>query len=442
MASVDHPGVQTGRSGFKAAALLLGFGILAGCSLPDVSDFAGGVLSDGKAGMDEPSVMVEDAMVDAVAMPTSPASEAHASGSVRRGVVTAGDIDDALNLDAFKRYQSRTAKELDLPRANLLTPVQVQMVGPDNRPAPGVSYTLRKPGAADPFHSGFSGVDGHISVFPASLGASRQTQVELRAFENGEEVLRQVLETGARNRVTVPASAGWKPDFLDLVFVFDTTGSMGDELEWLTKEFSGIVRQARRAAPGVDIRYGLVAYRDVGDEYEVQNYGFTDQKRQMQSWLAKLGAEGGGDYPEAADRAMQAAVNLDWRRGKGERLIFHIADAPPHKQDSLSYIRAAQIAAGQNVQIFGLGASGVGPESEYLMRQASVLSGGRYLFLTDDSGVGNSHAEPDIACYRVTSLKDLLVRVLASELSGHRKEAADSAVLREVGNYSNGVCKQ
>jgi hypothetical protein len=74
------------------------------------------------------------------------------------------------------------------------------------------------------------------------------------------------------------------------------------------------------------------------------------------------------------------------------------------------------------------------------MRQASVLSGGRYLFLTDDSGVGNSHAEPDIACYRVTALKDLLVRVLASELSGFRKEAADSAVIREVGNYANGVC--
>ena len=42
------------------------------------------------------------------------------------------------------------------------------------------------------------------------------------------------------------------------------------------------------------------------------------------------------------------------------------------------------------------------------MRQAALVTNGRYLFLTDDSGVGLSHAEPNIACYRVTSLKSLL----------------------------------
>ena len=63
----------------------------------------------------------------------------------------------------------------------------------------------------------------------------------------------------------------------------------------------------------------------------------------------------------------------------------------------------------------------------------------RYLFLTDDSGVGYSHAEPSIPCYRVTSLQDLLQRVLATELSGHRQEAG--SVIREVGSYSGGVCR-
>ncbi|MGH1412694.1 MAG: vWA domain-containing protein [Pelagimonas sp.] len=426
----------------RLLALIACAGVLAGCSAPDsLSDFDAGTSSARKSA---DAAMVEPALAEVAAEPMM-APEAPAIGTsprARRGVVTAGDIDDALNLPAFKRYQARAAKELDLPRANLLTPIQIQMVGPNGKPAPGVSYSLRTVGTPDPFHKGYSGVDGRISVFPASLGAGRQNKVELRAFDNGEEVLREVIGAGGWSQVTVPATDGWNPDFLDLVFVFDTTGSMGDELAWLTKEFSGIVRQARRAAPGVNIRYGLVAYRDEGDAYDVQNYGFTDQKRQMQSWLKRLIADGGGDYPEAADRAMQAAVNLDWRRGKGERIIFHIADAPPHKQDALSYIRAAQVAAGQQVQIFGLGASGVGAESEYLMRQASVLSGGRYMFLTDDSGVGYSHAEPKIACYQVTTLKDLLVRVLASELSGQRQEAASQAVIREVGNYKNGQCAQ
>lgn len=421
-------------------AWVMSCALLAGCADPEMlPDFTPGDSSERDV-MVEPAVdMAEPAVSPMIAFEPPVAGRVK---SARRGVVTAGDIDDTLNLAAFKRYQNRTAKELDLPRANLLTPIQVQMLDAAGKPAPGVSYNLRKPGAADPFHTGYSGVDGRVTVFPASLGAGRQNKVELRAFEEGEEILGQTIDAGGWNEVTVPATKGWEPRFLDLVFVFDTTGSMGDELDWLTKEFSGIVRQARRAAPGVDIRYGLVAYRDEGDAYEVQNFGFTGQKSLMQSWLRKLDADGGGDYPEAADRAMQAAVNLDWRRGKGERIIFHIADAPPHKRDSLAYIRAAQIAAGQGVQIFGLGASGVGPESEYLMRQASVLSNGRYMFLTDDSGVGNSHAEPNIACYQVSKLKDLLVRVLQSELSGHRKEVPDSAVIREVGNYKNGQCVQ
>ena len=234
----------------RLTALLLCLGLVAGCGAPEgMPDFDASTAAahkDSPTSVPEPAVEMADAMVSAVA-PTpivGPMSESPNPAFVRSGVVTAGDIDDALNLPAFKRYQARTSKELGLPRANLLTPVQVQMVGRDDRPAPGVPYSLRKPGAAEPFHTGYSGVDGRITVFPASLGAARQSKVELRAYENGQKVLQETISTGGFHRVTVPATQGWTPDFLDLVFVFDTTGSMGDELAWLTKEFSSIIRQA------------------------------------------------------------------------------------------------------------------------------------------------------------------------------------------------------
>ena len=88
---------------------------------------------------------------------------------------------------------------------------------------------------------------------------------------------------------------------------------------------------------------------------------------------------------------------LNWRRGKGERLLIHIADAPPHDGDAGAYLAASRQAAAGGVQIFTLGASGVADEAELLMRQAAVMTNGRYLFLTDDSGVGNVHGEPAIA---------------------------------------------
>jgi hypothetical protein len=364
-------------------------------------------------------------------------------GIPRRGVVTAGDIDDTLNLAAFQRFLGAQTRALALPQANFGTPLLVQLVGADGGPAPGVRYTLRRPGADHPFWTGYAGVDGRITLFPGAIGAPRLSAIELRAFaeDNGPETV-QIVPTGLnRTRVSLGFAQDWAPDFLDLAFVVDTTGSMGDEIAWLRRELRGIVRTARRAAPGVDIRYGLILYRDRGDAYVVQNYGFTDSAARMQSWLNAAEAQGGGDYPEAAAAALRAGAALPWRRGRGERLMFHIADAPPHAGDARAYLDAARDAMLKDVQIFGLGASGVGAESETLMRQAAALTQGRYLFLTDDSGVGLSHAEPTISCYRVTALSSLVTRVLRSELGGHRIEASGAEILREVGTYQAGTCR-
>ena len=383
-------------------------------------------------------------MADAIVMAAPEPMSARMSPRGKRGVVTAGDIDDTLNLAAFSRYQAGAAKELKLPRVNLGGMVAARLVSGDGAPVAGMAYTLTKMVASQPFHAGYSGVDGVITAFPAALGAGAPREVMLKVFDRGVQVSGDDLRTGstAMPRLVVPETEGWRPDFMDLTFVFDTTGSMGDELAWLTREFKGIVREAKRAAPGVDIRFGLIAYRDDGDLYKVKNFGFTKSQPEMQNWLRSLDASGGGDYPEAAAEALEAAVAMQWRRGKGERIVFHIADAPAHDSKAKRFLAAASKAAAQNVQIFGLGASGVGKESEFLMRQAALVSGGRYMFLTDDSGVGHAHAEPTISCYRVTKLKDLLVRVLESELSGQRREASGGQVIREVGNYNRGICAE
>jgi hypothetical protein len=384
-------------------------------------------------------VVAEPVASDAAAAPPLRSASPR---SPRRGVLTAGDIDDGLNLPAFRRYLARAGRETGLPQLPFGRAIRVELVGPDGDPAPGVRYTLRRPGAADPFHTGYSGVDGRITVFPELLGAGRLSEVRLTAFPEAEGTeMQTVIPVDTTTAVYLDADSRWQPDFLDLAFVVDTTGSMHDELDWLTRELSGIVRAARRAAPGVDIRYGLVVYRDKGDAYVVRNYGFTGSEQQMIGWLRAQEAAGGGDYPEAAAAALRAGAGLNWRRGKGERLMVHIADAPPHDRDARAYLGAVRTALARDVQVYGLGASGVASESEYLMRQAAAATQGRYVFLTDDSGVGNAHAEPSVSCYRVTRLSGLMVRILRSELSGRRVEAGGGEVLREVGSYAGGVCR-
>lgn len=415
-------------------------GLLAACS---PTGFEGAVMVETPAAemsvMESPMVIGDDAPVVITTVRPKMASRR----APKSGVITAGDIDDALNMAAFQRFLNKAQKTTRLPAANLSRPVMLRLTGDFGKPAPGVRVTLRKPGTAEPFFSGYSGVNGDITVFPALHGAGNLRTVELRAFPQGQgdAFVQRVSSTGGRKQINLPFASSWKPDFLDLAFVVDTTGSMADELAWLTRELRGIVRAAKRSAPDVNVRYGLIVYRDQGDDYVVKNYGFTARQSEMQGWLRNQDADGGGDYPEAAAQALAAGAALNWRRGKGERLMFHIADAPPHDRDARAYLAAAKVAARNNVQIFGLGASGVAGESEYLMRQAAVQTNGRYLFLTDDSGVGNGHAEPTISCYNVTKLSGLMVRVLRSELSGKRIEAKGGDVIRRVGDYRAGVCR-
>jgi len=62
------------------------------------------------------------------------------------------------------------------------------------------------------------------------------------------------------------------------------------------------------------------------------------------------------------------------------------------------------------------------------------------VFLTDDSGYGNPHAEPDVDCYVVTQLNNLMIRVINSLVAGVRQEPTSNDIIRQVGNYNQGVC--
>ena len=74
------------------------------------------------------------------------------------------------------------------------------------------------------------------------------------------------------------------------------------------------------------------------------------------------------------------------------------------------------------------------------MRATAQMTGGRYVFLTNDSGVGNSHAEPHIPCYVVTKFDRALVRMVESEMSGQHTVAPTGEVLRTVGSPVDGKC--
>ena len=290
-----------------------------------------------------------------------------------------------------------------------------------------------------------AGTDGRLALFPRYDFGAGVDRLEVTATPPGGgasvrrtiDVARVGSDAFETLRLGVRAE---RPQALDLAVVLDVTGSMGDEHRYLTDEFENIVAQARRRYPDADLRFALVAYRDHGDDFVVRRWDFTRSESVMRERLAQLSADGGGDMPEAMDEALDAMLALDWRTGTAARMAFLVADAPPHANRLTETLAAVREARARGLRLYPLAASGVDASAEHVMRTAAVLTQGRYLWLTDDSGVGNAHAEPNVPCYQVSRVSDLVARVIESELAGRRIEADSQDVIRTVGNPVAGVC--
>jgi hypothetical protein len=232
-----------------------------------------------------------------------------------------------------------------------------------------------------------------------------------------------------------------RPKALDLAFAIDATGSMGDEMSYLAAEFQIIVGRIQSAHPDLSIRFGLVFYRDQGDDFVVSSHAFGTSAAATQSLLKGQVAAGGGDIPEAMDQGLAAAVDLGWRGpSAAAQMLFLVADAPPHDEAIAPFLKAVDKAASKGIRIYPLAASSADGLTELLMRVAAFETEGTYSFLTDDSGIGLGHKEPSVPCYLVTRLDDLLARLIESEIAGARIEPEPSAIIRKAGEYDHGHC--
>jgi hypothetical protein len=356
-------------------------------------------------------------------------------------LLTAGDWDDNRNFLLYQNYLLQPPP--GTPQLSIKDRVIIRVEDGSGRPVSNALVTIS--GASGTYLSAPTGSDGQLLFFPGADEARQAGSLTVSATPSADQPGAApgtaTLQAGQSEvKVTLAAARQQLPTGLDLAFVVDTTGSMGDEISYLNNEISNISQTIRGSFPSVDIRYGLVAYRDVGDEYVTRSFDFTSDLNQFQGRLSAQSAGGGGDYPEAMEKGAQAMNQLSWRTGNVARVAFLVADAPPHDQNMPAFLKEVRTARNTGIRIYPIGASGVGDSAEYIMRAAAEQTLGRYIFLTDDSGIGDSHEEPHIPCYEVQYLKNVMLRALSSELSGTRVPAAPGAVLRTVGMPQNGVC--
>jgi Mg-chelatase subunit ChlD len=150
--------------------------------------------------------------------------------------------------------------------------------------------------------------------------------------------------------VTVPKA---RPK-IEVVFALDTTGSMSGLIEGAKRKIWSIATFIAQGNPKPELRIGLVAYRDKGDEYVTRFYDLSDDLDKVFAHLSAFEAAGGGDTPEHVAKALHDAVNrASWTSDQNVlKQVYLVGDAPPHTDyGDFDYRKIAQTANDKGIHI-------------------------------------------------------------------------------------------
>ena len=125
-------------------------------------------------------------------------------------------------------------------------------------------------------------------------------------------------------------------------------------------------------------------------------------------------SEGGGDEPEAVAQILKETItdNDEWSEDAA-KVAFMIFDAPPHEGTEDTLKQAIETAARKGIRLVPVVASNSTRDTELFGRAIAITTNGTYVFLTDDSGVGETHLEPIVGDYTVELLHDVIVRIIS-----------------------------
>ena len=146
---------------------------------------------------------------------------------------------------------------------------------------------------------------------------------------------------------------------LDLVFVVDTPGSMGGEVDNIRTNAATIINNVQ--ATVTNTHFGLVSFQDVSPSYPARlDAPLSADPASFITGLNRLYAYGGGDYPETVYAGLDMAVNIGFRPTT-KRVIVLIGDASPKDPDPHTGQKMADIVAavnGQNATVVAVMARG------------------------------------------------------------------------------------
>jgi Mg-chelatase subunit ChlD len=169
---------------------------------------------------------------------------------------------------------------------------------------------------------------------------------------------------------------------VEVVFVLDTTGSMSGMIHAAKEKIWSIASNLASARQAPEVRMGLVAFRDRGDEYVTRVVDLSSDLDTLYAKLMDVRAEGGGDTPESVNRALRDAVQrISWSQDSDTyRVIFLVGDSPPHMdyQDEPQYPEILSLATQMGIVVNAI-QCGPNPVTSDRWRHIAALGNGQHL---------------------------------------------------------------
>lgn len=122
-----------------------------------------------------------------------------------------------------------------------------------------------------------------------------------------------------------------KTENVEVVFSFDTTGSMYPCLTQVRRTVQQTIERLLREVP--NIRIGVIAhgdYCDAGSTYVTKHHELTDDVASLVRFVQNVGPTHGGDAPECYELVLHEARSFNWTHGKSKVLVL-IGDDVPHQ---------------------------------------------------------------------------------------------------------------
>ena len=335
----------------------------------------------------------------------------------------AGFADDNLGYGYFLEFLEKHA-DVDHHEIPVDERIMVYVKDRKGEPVPNVSIRITSEGRVSV--TGKTLADGSYQFNPSA------DYINVDSFDavisvDGEEQRLVIDRRGPRSLNIDLQGVRRIPDPvpLDIIFVLDTTGSMGEEIYRLKTTIELIHLNLTSLSTKPDLRFGLVLYKDRGDEYVTRLVPLTRDLQAFQNALSLVEAYGGGDGPEDLQAALEQTVTAVKWNENGIRLAFVITDAPPHLDydQQLSYAESSALAREQGIKVFAVGTGGLPLMGEYILRQIAQYTSGKYIFLTyGETGESAGGAPGSVSHhtgenFQTDKLEAIIIRFAKEELS-------------------------